>query len=277
MAQATYPAPVLKIIGDTLALSTTAGFFQFLPKAYQFNLFCPTTAFRLSLCPAIKDVNFYDASASLGSRFVKNGSNSSLKNDLTDKASGTGTGTVLDSMQTDDFLYVCLSDVVGGVHFTIKSANGTSSTIQATYWDGSAWAALTEADNTDSGGATLAVTGSITFTAPTDWVRAILGGANGILRDDNSLRADVGPVIDVRYEDPSMAEGHWIRFAVGTALDSDTEVEELMSVNRGDSRGRFRSDTEISLSVDRRFVGNFEIVSASVTPTLEINSLITGY
>ncbi len=273
MAQATYPAPVLKIIETDHALSTTVSYFQLFPKTYQLNLFCPSIAFRLALCPAIKDVNFFDASATADSRFIKTGSNSSLLNDLTDKDGGTGTGTVMDSMTSSDYLYVCTADIVGGFHINVKAVNGTANTLAIQYWDGTQWADLTETDNTDTG-ASLAQDGSVTFTAPTDAVSAPLGGSAGIVLNDNSLRSAAA---DVRAQDPSMMTGFWWRFNWDNGLDSDTEIEELMTVNKGDSRGKFRADTEANLSLDRRFVGNIEVLSASVTPTLEINELITAY
>lgn len=276
MAGATYPAPITHVVGNTLSLSTTVAFFQIAPTVHQLLLFNPTEDWRIHLNPAIKDVNFYNASAALNSRFVKNGSTGSLLQDLTDKLSGTGTGTVLDSMQTDDFLYICLSDIVGGIHFTIKAANGTSSVIAATYWDGSAFAALTETDNTVNGGnQTWNKTGTITFTAPTDWASAHLGGPDGIVRNDNTLQSAT-PDADDRTDDPSSAFGFWIRFAVGTALDSDTEIEELMTVNKNSSRGYLRGDTEYNFSLDRRVVGCFEAVNTANSTTLEVTSVKTG-
>lgn len=273
MAGPVYPAPLTKIIGTTLSLSTTVAFFQLGPYVHQFTLFNPTEDFRLHVNPKIMDVNFYNASGSSGSRFVKDGSTGSLLQDLTDKLSGTGTGTVLDAMQTGDFLYICFSDIVGGVHFNIKAANGDASVIAATYWDGTAWAALTETDNTASGGATWAVDGSITFTAPTDWVSAHLGGPDGIVRNDNTLQSTVA---DVRVDDPSSKVGFWIRFAVGTALDADTEIEEIMGVNRNTSRGYFRGGKEYDFSVDRRVIDSFEAILASGTDTLEVTEFRTG-
>lgn len=273
MANATYPAPVLKIIETDHVLSTTVNYFQFFPKTVQLNLFCPSIAYRLALCPAILDINVYDASAAANSRFIKNGSTNSLKQDLTDKAAGTGTGTVLDSFTSSDFLYICTTDITGGFHINVKSANGTANTLIAEYWDGSAWAALTETDNTDTG-ASLAQDGSVTWTAPTDAVSAHLGGPDGIVRNDNTLQSTVA---DIRVDDPSHQAGFWWRMSWDNGLDSDTEIEELMTVNKGDSRGKFRADTEANLSLDRRFVGNIEVLSASGTPTLEINELITGY
>ena len=270
MAQATYPAPLIEIIENDETLSTTVSYFQLAPRVTQLNLFCPAIAYRMQLCSAIKAVEFYDASAALGSRFIKDGSTNSLLMDLTDKNSGTGTGTVLDSATSSDFLYVCTDDIVGGFHINVKSANGTANTLQITYWDGSAWAALTETDNTDTG-ASLAVDGSVTFTKPTDAVRTPLGGPNGILRDDNTLQSTVA---DVRVTDPSAQEGFWWRFNWDNGLDSDTEIEELMTVH-GVARGKFRADTESSISIDRRKVGNIEVLSASGTPILEINSLIS--
>ncbi|KKM25824.1 hypothetical protein LCGC14_1591050, partial [marine sediment metagenome] len=44
------------------------------------------------------------------------------------------------------------------------------------YWDGSAWSDISDTDNTDTG-ASLAQTGTVTFTVPSDWATQALNGS----------------------------------------------------------------------------------------------------
>ena len=259
---AVYPAGAIRVQGETLSLSSTLASLGAPRNAYQAILYNPATDFRLHLNPAIVAVLFYDASNSAGARFESaSGSGVSLTQDLTDRDTGTGTGTAMDSSTTSDFLYVCLSDVSGGLRAVIGSANGSAAGLDVEYRkNDDTWAALADTDGTDSGGATLAVTGSITWTAPTDWKRAILGGPSGIVTD-----ADAPPI-----------EGFWLRLSWDAALDSDTEIDEIWALNKNTSRGYFRAGKEYELSLDRRNVGALEAALASGTDTLEVTWIVTG-
>lgn len=254
-----YPVGLIRTPGETMALSGTLASVGIPPNAYQALLYNPSTDFRLHLNPAIKGAVFYDASNSAGARFEQNSGTSgiSLLQDLIDRDTATGTGTALDSSQADvDFLYLCVSDVIGGLRITIGSANGTASTtLTAEYRkNDDTWADLSPTDGTDSGGVALAQTGSVTWTAPTDWKRAILGGAQGF-----DTEADAPPI-----------EGFWLRLSWDEALDSDTEIDEIWTLNKATDRGYFRAATEYALSLDRRNVGAIEAVLASGTDTLQL-------
>ena len=52
-----------------------------------------------------------------------------------------------------------------GIKYYIQDANATTSTMVVKEWQGNSWATLTTTDNTDTGGVSLAVTGSVTWTA----------------------------------------------------------------------------------------------------------------
>lgn len=251
-----YPAGLIRTQGETLALSSTVASLGAPTNAYQVLLYNPGTDFRLHLNPAILSVVFFDVSNSVGARYEQgSGSGVSLLRDLTDRDTGTGTGTAMDAMATGDFLYICTSDVVSGFRIVIGSANAEAAVVAFTYRkNDDTWAALTETDGTDSGGASLAQTGSITWTAPTDAKRAILGGGSGIFTD-----ADAPPI-----------EGFWWRMAFDAALGADVEIDEIWTLNKNTTRGYFRAATEYALSLDRRNVGAIEAALASGTDTLQL-------
>lgn len=255
-----YPVGLTEVDGETLALSSSLASLGIPSNAYQALVYNPATDFRLKVNPALIGVAFYDASNSAGARFEQaSGTGVSLRNDLTDRDTGTGTGTAMDSATTSDFLYLCFSGVIGGVRIVIGSANGTASTtLTAEYRkNDDTWANLTPTDGTDSGGIALAVTGSVTWTAPTDWKRASLGGPQGIVTD-----VDAPPI-----------NGFWLRLGWDEALDSDTEIDEIWALNKDTSRGYFRAATEYALSFDRRSVGAIEAILAAGTDTMELTFL----
>lgn len=248
--------------GETLALTTTLASLGIPPAYHQAIIYVPSTDFRLHVNPAIKSVRYYDASNSAGARFEATGTTvNGLTRDMTDRDTATGTGTAMDSGATADFVYVCFADIVGGMRVTIGSANGTASVLAGGYWNGSAWTALTITDGTESpGGTTLGATGSVTWTVPTDWKSASLRG-DAVVSDD----------------DAPPDTGFWARFSWSVALDSDTEIDELWSLNRDTTRSYYRLGTDYLFSFDRRIVGSVELVLASGTDTAEIDWVRSVY
>jgi len=270
MAGPVYPVGATRIEGETLSLSTTLASLGLLPQVHQLILYNPAADFRLHLNPALVGVQYYDASASSGSRFVDDGSANSLVQDLSDRASGTGTGTVMDSGTTSDFLYFCFSDVVSGLRVTMKAANGTVSTLTGEYRkNDDTWASLSVTDGTRTGGnTTLGQTGSITWTEVTDWKATSLSELltnTGGTPDGNSPPGN----------DPSGTYGYWMRLSWSVALDSDTEIQEVWSLNKNTSRAYFRAGQEYGVSLDRRAIGAFEAILASGSDTLEVNYMRT--
>ena len=257
MGQAVYPAGANRITGETLALSSTLASLGAPPHAYQVILYNPAVDFRLNLNPLVVAVVYYDASSAAGSRFeLASGSssatNGTLVDDLTDRDTATGTGTAMDAGTTSDFLYVCTKDIIGGLRAVIGAVNGNAATLTVKYRKSDdTWADISATDGTASGGATLAVTGSITWTVPTDWKRTTLRAA-------------------VSEADSPAIEGYWLQLSWSAALDSDTEIDELWTLNKATDRGYFRAGQEYELSLDRRNVGAIEAVLAAGTDTLEI-------
>lgn len=118
------------------------------------------------------------------------------------------TDVVLDDMDTaanENYLYAGCHIPFGGLRVDVGAANGTASVMTAQYWNGNTWVAVTISDGTASGGATLAVDGDITWTAPTNWARTPL--------DRRNL--------------------YWIRFKVSVQLDSEVELNDVYGIQSG--------------------------------------------
>jgi len=124
--------------------------------------------------------------------------------DYSDEATDglTTTVVVLDSWDTyanNECVFIKTPVPVSSITFTVSAANGTTSTLSAYYWNGS-WTQVTGLnDGTDSGGATLAQSGAVTWTLPTD-----------------------------SYPNYMYGEcGYWYQFRVSAALDTEVEVTAI--------------------------------------------------
>jgi len=246
-----------KVTGETLATSTTAATLSIDPNADQFILYQPTEDFRLSLNPALIDAVFYNASATAGSRYESSGGG--LVRDLRARNTSTGTGTLLDSSSTSDFLYLCFSDPVSGIHLLIPSPNGSGAAALTIKYrkNDDTWTALSVTDNTRATRTFATSDRSITWTAVTDWKKATLVGASAIT--DNATTGERGT-----------RNGFWIQIAWSVALDSDTEISDIWTINQGVTYGYFRAGTEYTFTCDKSQVGAIEADLASGTDTMQI-------
>lgn len=116
----------------------------------------------------------------------------------------SGTVAVLDSLDTyanNECIFIMTKIPITGLNFTVSAANGNSSTADVYYWNG-AWTDANITDGTDSGGATLAQTGSMTWTAPSDEIPKYQYGASGFwyqIRVSAQLDAEV-EISAVKFE-----------------------------------------------------------------------------
>ena len=144
----------------------------------------------------------------------------------------TATTVVLSSLPlvgSNGFLYVGSYVPFRGVRVVVVSANGTASVLTGKYRkDDDTWTDVTVADGTDSGGATFAVTGNITWTVPTDWKRIKL------IEADNSST----PITFIHVNTPEI---YWMRFEVSATLDSSTTLSSLIALNRSTSYAELKT------------------------------------
>lgn len=255
MGQAVYTAPLTRVQGEQLSLSSTVASLGIPPGYHGARLYCPTSDFRFHINPAILGVFFYDTSATAGSKWIK-----TLTAALTDRDTSTGTGTTMNSAATGDRLYICTSDNVGGFRFTIGNANINASVLSAAYGknDNTFATQTIGTDGTDSpAGTTLGASGAISWTAPTDALRQTL-------TDLAITDADI-PILS----------GFWWRFAWSAAFDSTTSLTEIWTLNKDTSRAYWYGGTICPVSLDLRNDGAIEAIVTAGTPTLDVNWLRT--
>lgn len=94
----------------------------------------------------------------------------------------SGTVAILDSLSTlaaFDAIYILTPIPVNDITFTVTAVNGTASVLQVKYWKG-AWTGVSGiSDGTSSGGASMAQSGAVTWTAPTDEIPHYQFGRSG--------------------------------------------------------------------------------------------------
>ncbi len=95
----------------------------------------------------------------------------------------SGTVAILDSLDTWanwDAVYVCTPVPADALGLTVAAANGNASVMTLNYRkNDNTWADTSATDGTDSGGDTLAQTGDITWTQPSDEIPTMLFGTVG--------------------------------------------------------------------------------------------------
>lgn len=158
-----------------------------------------------------------------------------LKGSFQDMSSGaqdadTDTDVVLSSLNTaanNSYMYVGCYEPFRGVRVDIDSANGTASVITVNYWNGTAWTDSADTDGTDSGGASMAVDGSIVWTVPTAWRAAELASI-----ENNGVK------VGLPHEDASL---YWTRWQFSAQLDGPTTANSFTGLNRSTAYGEFVS------------------------------------
>lgn len=136
----------------------------------------------------------------------------------------TATKVTLNSLSTAaalDFLYIGGTRQFRGVSVDVQSTNSTASVLTVKAWDGAAWTDVTATDNTASGGASLAVDGTIVWTVPTVWPAASLNAISGVLLTTNDGA--------IPYAGIPL---YWTRFEFSGGLDSTTDCNSILALNR---------------------------------------------
>ncbi|KKM85258.1 hypothetical protein LCGC14_1290910 [marine sediment metagenome] len=225
---ATYPAGITTNYGEQLSLTTALASLG-MPgiETKQALLYCDGD-FRLHINPAILEIYFYDNSQTGVAKWVN------LKQpgrDLTDRTT-TGSGTVLDTLTVDDRLLICFSDLVAGFRVVMTaSVNAEASRVMVCeYPVVAAWTGLTETDGTIVATAkSLGQTGSVTFTAVTDWASNHFGSALHIYGthlaiDDVDTGLDTAEELDATETDITMDADPSSAIVAGDYIIIDTEV-----------------------------------------------------
>lgn len=251
---------ILRHRGETVTLAATGsiGFAQtrgIPPGMNKVEIEVPSATkenILVALSPKIKKIWFYDNSA---------GTYTDLTAALTDRNTGTTTGSSLNEMQAADFLYFGCDARYRGLSVDVANTNSLgTATAAVTYWNGSAWTTATPTDGTLST-RTLAQDGLITWTVPTDWARTT-----------------------VNSEPTSL---FWVRYAVSANLtDTSVSIAEVVTLanltisndssdTEGFDRIYMQSNAQslppYCIHFDDEIFGGIELTSTSITSAANVN------
>lgn len=259
MATETYSGPFGEIravstAGGGSALSTTAIALPILTGTrtvqYIARNFATAVVLKLARNPYLLVYKTADNLATI-TDYSENAQDGSTSTDVTLSS--------LDTLANGDALWLGAHLPFRGVQVDVDAANGTVSALAAHYWDGNSLEALTVTDGTDSGGATFAVDGAITWTMPSDWAPATLvaaGSAAGTI-------AHSGLAL------------YWARLTVSAALDSSTTLNSMLALNRSTAYAEY----PLGLTLEERiqkglgYFGAIEALTDAGTASLIVNCI----
>lgn len=180
--------------------------------------------------------------------------------DIGDEAQdGDATDINLDSFAaaTAGLLYVGAETPFRGVAVDIGTGpQGTSNTITVNYWaENSSWTDISATDSTDTG-ASFAVDATITWTVPTDWRLASLN----VIGD--TLPASAPALGTAMY---------WTRWQWNNAFDSDTDIRQMLALNRSTNFAEIIEGQTVEISLQDRRVGCVQAITNAGTANLVVN------
>lgn len=228
-----YPGPIGEIRANTTAgtgtaLSTTPIFVTlpdgtFLVRLWVRNWTTTTIAARVALNPYLEIIKTTDTFATIG-----NVSDGSVV--LQDTQSTTTFNLALNTLAAGTALYVGSHLPFRGLNVVMDGANVNAvvSALTVKYWKNTnAWTAVAGlTDGTATAGATLAKTGTITWTVPTDWERAALGASN------QQGNAGIGETLTLGNVAYSQFPLYWLRCEVAAQLTAGTAAQTVTAMNR---------------------------------------------
>ena len=182
----------------------------------------------------------------------------------------TSTKVTLNSFDTianSNALYIGSWLPFGGVDVDVNNTNSNASVLTVKYWkQGSpnAWADISASDGTTTGGHTFGQDGLVTWTVPSDWqsARLISGQANQNYIGDTNLRLGI-----------AQEELYWTRWEVSAALDSTTDCNSMISINRDTTYAELPSTVGMSqaISVGRQGLFSVTALTDAGTANLIVN------
>ncbi|KKL62645.1 hypothetical protein LCGC14_2183140, partial [marine sediment metagenome] len=165
---------------------------------------------RVALNPWLTIIHTTDSLVDTGN--ITDISEQMQNNDTIDYKLGT-----LDTAANDGFVYVGSPLPFIGVKVDIgPDVQATTSVLTVKYGTDGGWIDLVDADGTESGGATLAVDGDVTWAIPTTWKKTTL--------------LDIGDTT-LSGEDWSRESLYWTRWEVSAQIDS-TDLKQMRALTR---------------------------------------------
>lgn len=143
-------------------------------------------------------------------------------------------------------------------------ANATGSVITVKYPRGETWTDISDTDATISGGASMALDGTITWTVPTTWQKTSL--------------VEIGDT--TISESWSTAKLYWTRWEWSVALDT-TDIVQLQCLNRSTNYAQLIEHQSIEQRIHTKAsgisVGNIEALTNAGTANLVVNAAAVSF
>ena len=213
--------------GTGTALTTTAGFIlipdgTFWIRMQARNWTTTALAARVALNPYLSIIKTTDTFAT-----PANVSDGSVN--LQDDQTSTTFNLALNTLAAGTAVYIGSATPIRGLNIIMDGANvnAVASVSTIKYWKNTAaWTSLTITDNTVTTGETLNKSGTITWTPPTDWLRAALGSSNqrGV--------AGIGETLTLGAVNYSQLPLYWLRWEVSVQLTAGTAAQTIVAMNR---------------------------------------------
>jgi hypothetical protein len=247
-SSATGGGTALTTAATTIPLLPGTKFLQLIPRKYAGGC----EVIKVATCPYLLVLKTANALASAPTDY------SSEAQDL--DASSLVTLSSLDTAAEEDFLYVGATLPFRGVKVDVTATNSTSSVLTVKYWNGSAWADISDTDGTISGGATFAQDGNVTWTVPAAWTTTSLVAAG----DASSA---VGPYL-------GQGDIYWTRWEVSVALDASVTIPAFHALSRESTQyWEMISEIPIEMSTSNHLggIGAVEALTDAGTASLIVN------
>lgn len=186
--------------------------------------------------------------------------------DYSDAAQDLSTSTKvtlnsLDTAANGNYLYVASYLPFSGVEVDISAANSNASVLTVKYWNGTTWTDISASDGTASGGATFAVDGNVTWTVPASWSTAPLKkSATSSGTGDTAL--NIGRATAEFF--------FWTRWEVSAALDSTTDCNAMLAINRDATYAELPSGLTMTQAVNVGEGGIFSLTAKTDAGTANL-------
>lgn len=249
-SSATGGGTALTTAATTIPLLPGTKFLQLIPRKYAGGC----EVIKVATCPYLLVLKTADALATAPTDY------SSEAQDL--DASSLVTLSSMGAADSDNThaLYVGATLPFRGVKVDLTALNGDASVLTVKYWNGSAWADISDTDGTISGGATFAQDGNVTWTVPAAWTTTSLVAAG----DASSA---VGPYV-------GQGDIYWTRWEVSVVLDASVTIPAFHALSRESTQyWEMISEIPIEMSTSNHLggVGAVEALTDAGTASLIVN------
>ena len=173
----------------------------------------------------------------------------------------------LSTLVNGDAVYIGATTAFRGLDVDVDGANGNSSVLTASYWNGSAWTDTSDTDGTISSGKTMGQDGTITWSVPSAWSAGSLNNILQNLDGGGSFQSTAAAAPQYGYQDL-----FWVRLEVSAALDSAVTLDSIHALAGSTAYAELTAgDNVIELAAN---YGEFGAVELTVT-TGTVNTVVT--